>query len=78
MRNGNTGEQNLNLMSFGASNLPGQSELTFRPGKQLKRREKRSALIMFNDYHSLATGLLLVPSRTGPIGRMRGTILLMA
>ena len=34
--------------------------------------------MMLNDYQSLATGLLLVPSRTGPIGRMRGKLLLMA
>jgi hypothetical protein len=34
--------------------------------------------MMFNDYQSLAAGLLLVPSRTGPIGRMRGKLLLMA
>ena len=78
MRNGNTVEQNLSLMSFGASNSPGQSELTFRPGTKVRRREKRSALMMLNDYQSLATGLLLVPSRTGPIGRMRVKQLLMA
>ena len=78
MRNGNTVEQNLSLMSFGASNSPGQSELTFRPGTKVRRREKRSALMMFNDYQSLVAGLLLVPSRTGPIGRMRVKQLLMA
>ena len=78
MRNGNTVEQNLSLMSFGASNSPGQSELTFRPGTKVRRREKRSALMMFNDYQSLVAGLLLVPSRTGRIGRMRGKLLLMA
>ena len=78
MRNGNTDEQNLSLMSFGASNLPGQSELTFRPDTEVNPREKRPALMMLNDYQSLAAGLLLVPSRTGPIGRMRGKLLLMA
>ena len=34
--------------------------------------------MMFNDYQSLVAGLLLVPSRTGRIGRMRGKLLLMA